>query len=204
MLIQLQDFIVNNKIYIPSDCSIGDNCRININDDYIESFTLVVDRKSILRNLSISIAGHNATLKIGAYSNIRGSIFIRHHNSTVSIGNYTTTVNCSFFALEGKSINIGDDCMFSSNVILRTSDEHSIIDLSKNSRINPAEDINIGNHVWIGEGVTINKGVILPDDVIVGSAAVLTRNEYKSHSIYAGIPARQIRDNVSWNRKLLK
>lgn len=189
---------------MPSDCTIDDSCKINISDECVESFRFYIGSKTVLKNLSINIKGVNALIKIGENASIRGAIYVRHKQSSVLIGNYTTTVNSSFFALEGKTINIGNDCMFSSNVILRTSDEHSIVDLGNNVRINHAEDINIGNPVWIGEGVTVNKGVTLPDDVIIGSSAVVTRNEYQSHSIYAGIPAKLIRNNVSWNRKLFK
>ena len=46
---------------------------------------------------------------------------------------------------EEKSIIIGDDCIFSNNIEMHTTDYHSVTD-DNGKRTNHANDIIIGNH----------------------------------------------------------
>ena len=43
----------------------------------------------------------------------------------------------------GSNLEIGRDCMFSNNVIVRTSDSHAIYDLHINQRLNKTKSISI-------------------------------------------------------------
>lgn len=47
--------------------------------------------------------------------------------------------------------------------------------------------------------VRINKGVVIEPDCIVASHSVVTKT-IKSHSIAAGIPAKVVKSNITWNR----
>ena len=102
--------------------------------------------------------------------------------------------------IEGKNIVIGDDCMFSSDIILRTGDSHSVVDL-QNNRINPSKSIEIGNHVWIGNKVTVNKGVFVPNNSIIGTGAVVTKTFENGNIIIAGNPAKIIKSDINWDRR---
>ena len=62
-------------------------------------------------------------------------------------------------------------------------------------RIHKNKGIEIGNDVWIGANATILDGVHICSHVIVGAGAVVTRDITTPYSIYAGVPAKQIR---SW------
>lgn len=53
--------------------------------------------------------------------------------------------------------------------------------------------IEIGNDVWIGANVTILDGVHICDHVIIGAGAVVTNDISIPYSIYAGVPAKQIK-----------
>lgn len=72
----------------------------------------------------------------------------------LEIGDNAYIVSC-FFAIRDNdtSITIGDDCMFSAQTIVRTSDAHSI--LADGKRINPGKNVVIGDHVWVGYGANI-------------------------------------------------
>ncbi|WP_026879010.1 acyltransferase [Ignatzschineria larvae DSM 13226] len=154
-----------------------------------------------IRNMLIDISGDNNTLVINRRCSLRGSIYIRH-GSKVTIGKCTSFVQALLFALEKCHLSIGEYCMFSSRVYIRTSDEHPIFDLKNDERINPAKDVIIGNKVWIGDNVTINKGVKVNDGNIIGACSVVLKSLKEVNSIYAGTPARLIRTNVSWDRYL--
>ncbi len=51
----------------------------------------------------------------------------------------------------------------------------------------------IGNDVWIGQGVRILEGVTIGDGAVVGAGA-LVAGDLEPYGIYAGVPARKIRD----------
>ena len=123
------------------------------------------------------------------------------HNK-ISIGNYTSTEGrVEFCACESKCINVGEGCMFSHDISVRTTDSHPIFD-ADGKRINEAKEINIGNKVWIGFQSLILKGASIPDGCIVGARSVVTASmDCFSNSLIAGHPAKVIRENVSWIRK---
>lgn len=181
-----------------ADVSNGVNFKIAGSNNRV-----VISKKVILRNISIIISGNNNSLFIGESCNLRGAIHLRQEFSSIEIGAKTTFVGVHLFAMEGRKISIGEDCMFSSGVYARTSDEHSIIDLSNKNRVNPAKDISIGNHVWIGEGVTLSKGSSVPDNCIIGARSVVTKELSSANAIYVGCPAIMVRGNVSWKRELI-
>jgi maltose O-acetyltransferase len=53
--------------------------------------------------------------------------------------------------------------------------------------------VRIGSGCWIGTGATILPGVTIGDGCLVAAGAVVTR-DCESHGMYAGVPARRIRD----------
>ena len=105
--------------------------------------------------------------------------------------------------LEGKRIIVGEDCLFSRNIFFRTGDSHSIIDQNTSKRINPSEDITIGDHVWICQDVRILKGVTIGDNSIVAMGSLLTKNNFPSHSIIGGIGGKIIKSGIEWSPQSL-
>lgn len=194
------DVDLNNEVLIDSSAIFNESVKFKI-----KGFNnkITVSKKTVLRNISVEINGSNNNLFIGEFCNLRGSIHLRQMGSLIEIGAKTTFVNAHLFAMEGKRIVIGEDCMFSSGVYIRTSDEHSILDLTNNTRVNIAKDICVGSHVWIGEGATLSKGSLIPDNCIIGARSVVTKVLHKKNSIYAGCPATIIRDNIRWIRELI-
>lgn len=101
------------------------------------------------------------------------------------------------------SITVGNDCMFSNNIIIRTSDAHTIYDLQTNERLNPAKDIIIGNHVWIAPNSRIMKGAVIEDGVVVGSNTMVTKH-IPSNVLVVGMPARIVKENIGWSSHIYK
>ncbi|HBB2586603.1 TPA: acyltransferase, partial [Escherichia coli] len=120
-------------------------------------------------------------------------IHLRQNNSVIIIDSYTTSVSANIFSMEGSEINIGSNCMLSSSVYIRNSDEHPIYDLESNERINHAKPVFIGNNVWLCEGVTVNKGSIIPDGCVIGAKSFVSKELKRKNSIYSGVPAQLIR-----------
>lgn len=89
--------------------------------------------------------------------------------------------------------------MFSSNITLFNTDAYPILDLQTQKVKNWVHGISIGNHCWLVEKSSVLKNSVIPNDCIIGYNAVVTGKLPKSHSIYAGNPARLIKSGVTWD-----
>ena len=98
-------------------------------------------------------------------------------------------------------IEIGEDCMISNNIIIRTSDSHPLYS-KEGIRFNPARSVKVRNHVWIAPQSTILKGAVIGNNVIVGSKSLVTKT-IMDDCLCAGIPAKIIKENVKWTRDAL-
>lgn len=57
-----------------------------------------------------------------------------------------------------------------------------------------AEPIIIGQRSFIGSQITILKGAEVPDCCIIGARSLLTKKMDRPYSLYAGVPAKYIKD----------
>lgn len=155
-----------------------------------------------LTGCTIVIHGSNNTINIGSHVVFdRVVICIEDNNNTITIGDNTwMNANVELAAIEGTNIIIGKDCMFSSNIYLRTGDSHSILNAGTRLRINPSQDIELGEHVWVGNGARILKGATIGSHSIVSTGAIVTSKEFPGNSILAGIPAKVVKSGISWDR----
>lgn len=165
-----------------------------------------INTEAVLRNLRIEIEGSNNQLILGdgvrVYEN--ASILISGSDSSIVIGDKTTIGSGKIFCAEGNThINIGEDCMLGREIRIATGDFHSVIDIDTNKRINQSKNIMIGSHVWIGFHASITKGSAILDNSIVASYTLVNKEISESNVILAGVPAKIIRRNINWDRKLL-
>lgn len=146
----------------------------------------------------IIIKGSNNTLKIGNNNILRDITFeIIGNNCSISIGENTTIGHNSYLSAKENDIHlsIGENCMFSRNIKIMTSDGHPVF--SNNDRINPAQNITIESEVWLADNVTILKGVTIGSGSIVGINSTLTKSVEKN-TISVGNPAKTIKKNITW------
>ena len=173
--------------------AVGDNNVLNIG------------KNSIIHKLNLYIRGNRVNIEIGKDVIIgkRRSIRCEGDNIRIVIGDNTTmTRDVHICAQEnGTSIELGKNCMLSNNIIIRTSDSHPIYD-DKGERLNPPQNVRIGNHVWIAPESTILKGVTVEDNAIIGSKSLVTKDVLES-TLVAGIPAKVVREKIQWSRENL-
>lgn len=157
---------------------------------------------AMLKNCIMNISGNNNRIVFGANSYAHfADICTEDDGNNIEIGTHTDMCGqIHLAAIEGTSIIIGDDCLFSSKIVFRTGDSHSILDMNGN-RTNPSANIIIGNHVWVGHRVLINKGVEIGSDNIIGTAAVVTKSIPQTNSVIAGIPAKVVKSEVNWDKQ---
>lgn len=162
---------------------------------------LIIHSGVDLQNTVVQMIGDNCTLEIGA-----GCIFQRCHlildqQSSISIGEGTTWASGVLRAEHNTSITVGRDCMFSAEIHVRTTDGHGIFDVATKERINFAANVEIGDHVWIGHTSRVNKGTKIGRCSVLGMFSVAT-GKLDAHSVYAGCPARKVKEGITWSREL--
>jgi acetyltransferase-like isoleucine patch superfamily enzyme len=177
--------------------SIRRQCRIRVsgNDNQIQFAA-----GCRLWDLDLEIVGDGHLLRVGADCQVRGGRWLlEDKGSSIVVGASTTMIGDTLIASEGTRISLGEDCMLSSNVEIRSSDGHSIFNGQTGERLNPAQDVKVGKHVWLGAGVRILKGVTVGDHSIVAAGALVSK-DLPPHCVAAGIPARVLREGVTWDR----
>ena len=164
--------------------------------------SIVIGDGSVLHNSRIVVYGSDHNLVIGNDCIIKNCVFwFEDDHCTITVGDHTSIEGAEIAVTEpGSLISLGEDCMLSFDIDIRCGDSHSIIDTITNSRINFAQDIIIGDHVWLGAHAQVLKGANVGENCVVGTRAVVTSN-IPSNSIVAGIPAKIIRTNTNWKRE---
>lgn len=165
--------------------------------------TVIIGDYARLKNCRFHIEGTGNTVIIGNWCFCdHADFWIEDDGNTISLGEHTALCgDIQLAAMEGTSITIGADCLFSSPVRLRTGDSHSLLDQETGRRLNPSRSITIGKHVWVGTQATILKGAQIPDGCVVGACSLLTGNYSTPNAVLAGVPARELRQNVSWTQE---
>lgn len=152
----------------------------------------------------IHITGNNNTIifEDGCRVGPKCSFWAEGSNITIRIGAHTTFTHTVHFCAQedGLSIEVGEDCMFSNTITVRTSDSHIITDNTTGERINPGKNVKIGNHVWIAPNSIIMKGVTIGDNVIIGTNSMATK-DIPENSLAVGTPAKVVKTNINWHRK---
>ena len=162
----------DNVVEFGKGCRLYD-CKIQIFGD---GNRVTIDHDCVCKGMDIGISD-GSVLKVGHNSHFTGDIHLA--------------------CLEGKSVSIGKQCLFSNDITFRTGDSHVITDLEDN-RINYGRDIVVGDHVWVGQQVVILKGASIAPDTIVGTRSLITNGVYPANVVLAGSPAKVVKEKVNW------
>lgn len=97
--------------------------------------------------------------------------------------------NCCI--LDVSVVKIGNNTMFGPNVQIYTA-THPLEYKARNSGIEYAKPIAIGDNVWVGGNATICPGVTIGNNVVVAAGAVVTKS-FPDDVVIGGNPARIIK-----------
>ncbi len=165
---------------------------------------IIIRNRCRFRNLVIEVIGNNNKIIVGenVFFYEKGYVSIKGDNCIFTIDNNTTVGSSSFFMEESNTtICIGQDCMLGRNISISTTDFHSIIDKESGERLNKAEDIIIGDHVWVGYSVSFGKGTSVGNNCVIGEHSLVTKKFHDDNVIIAGIPAKVIKSGIDWKRE---
>jgi maltose O-acetyltransferase len=100
-------------------------------------------------------------------------------------------INFNCCILDVASVTIGDNCMFGPHVQIYTA-THPLEFKARNSGLEYAKPISIGNNVWVGGSSIICPGVTIGNNVVIGAGSVVTKN-FPDDVAIAGNPAKIIK-----------
>lgn len=155
----------------------------------------------------------NSKISLGSNSKVEiksSPYLIRKLNIEANANNVSCFIDEELSCFNGLSIllhkednlkvTIGKNCMIGSNVSIRTSDVHTIVDKNTKEILNFGKDVVIGNRVWIARDVSVLKGVKIADNSVVGAYSVVTKSLEEENALYVGLPAKKIKSDVEWYR----
>ena len=132
---------------------------------------------------------------------IRHTSFGMENGGIITLGGGISVYrNLNVVAKSGKRVDIGDECMFARDIIIRNNDGHTITDTITGEILNAPEDIKIHDKVWVGTRCMILKGSEISEGSIVGAMALVNKKFSEPNILIAGVPAKKIRENVAWDR----
>lgn len=165
--------------------------------------SIIIEKGAIIKNTTICITGFNHEIVI--HNNVRfvenGRIRIEDTYNRLEIGENTNIIGCFFSIADNNTeIKLGKSCLISANVIIRTSDSHSICNMN-GERINNGKSVYLKDHVWIGYGSTILKGSKIGADSVVGSNSLVAGLNTPNNCVIAGIPAKIVKNDITWTHE---
>ncbi len=163
--------------------------------------SILISPKNRLINCKLHISGRNCRIFVESNCTLKNlELWLEDDGSEIFIGNTTSIEGGHIAATEGESIRIGNDCMFSHRIEIRSGDSHSIFKQETKNRINKAKPVIIGSHVWLGADAKVLKGSVINDGAVIATGAIVS-GVVEANSIYAGNPAKKIKEDVYWDRK---
>lgn len=127
------------------------------------------------------------------------------HGSKVCVEEGATLVTGERFQISAeaqiicnKRIVFGNDVLVSWDTLFMDTDYHSIFD-SEGKKINPDEEIHIGDRVWFGCRSIVLKGAKVGNDTVIAANSCVTKDITEHENvIMGGSPMRVMRENISW------
>ncbi|MDR1976641.1 MAG: hypothetical protein LBQ18_06575 [Campylobacteraceae bacterium] len=203
---------LNNKIIIVKDgkehtvknysCIKGLNLVITGSNNTVKFYLPI-----IIQNSKIYITSNDTYVEIQSSSRLCNvDIYCGYgYHQICKIGRQTT-IEQAKITIDDKNTGliIGEDCMISVGIIIRAADGHTVLDRKTNNILNhPQGLVTIGDHCWIGQNVNLTKNAKLPNNTIVGMAAVVTKSFTEEYTAIAGNPAKVVKRDVTWDRKAI-
>ena len=140
----------------------------------------LVKREEKLRKL-IGQIGANPFIELPVYFD---------YGSNIKIGNNFYS-NYNLTILDGNKVTIGNNVFLAPNVSIYTAG-HPIDKDIRNSGLEYAKEICIGNDVWIGGNTVILPGVKIGNNVVIGAGSVVNR-DIEDNCVACGNPCKVVK-----------
>jgi len=122
--------------------------------------------------------------------------------NAVIVGDVVIGDDCSIWygaVLRGdvNSIIVGDRVNIQDGAVLHTTYEESIVEIGNDVSVGHNAIVHgakVGNDVLVGMGAILMDNAVIPDGTIIAAGAVVLTNQVLEPGVYAGIPAKRIKE----------
>ena len=128
--------------------------------------------------------------------------YARHMGVRVGKGCKIVSLGRSTFGSEPYLIELGDHVEIAGEVCFLTNDGGAWVFRDSHPDLDVVAPVKVGNNVFIGRRATILPGTVIGDNCVIGAGAVV-KGTLEPNGVYAGVPARRIRDLESYREILL-
>ena len=94
-------------------------------------------------------------------------------------------------------IKLGDRVNIQDGAVVHTLYKRSVVEIGNDVSVGHNAVIHgarIGNNVLVGMGAVLLDNAVIPDNTIIGAGAVVLSNQTLEPGVYAGIPAKKVKD----------
>jgi acetyltransferase-like isoleucine patch superfamily enzyme len=212
LLIKLRNILKNkgknNKVIIIKDgkeyvnrwMMVPNGLKINItgNDNVVKLILPMKITKSQIR-----ISSNNAYVEIGSSEHINGLSIVCQNGTnqkcTIGHNNWIGGI-VVWIANDNTRVIVGNDCLISDGIFFEATDFHSIIDIGKKEIVNGQRHaLEIGSHCWLGHKAILTKNAKIPDNTIIGTSSIVTKEFDEPYTVIVGNPAKVVKHNVLFN-----
>ncbi|UDY24359.1 acyltransferase [Nocardioides sp. Kera G14] len=162
---------------------------------------VIVIASDIPNVVSLLVGGDDALIFLGSDCRLTATdIYCGPGSSIVLIGDVIATRCAILDARNGGSIFCDADQLWAADVYIATDDMHRLEDVATGARLNPyGGRIRLGRHVWLCRDVIVSGDVEIGSGSVVGARAMVRNQKVGDQVAVAGVPARVIREGVTWS-----
>lgn len=118
------------------------------------------------------------------------SPFLCDYGSLTELGE-NIFVNSNVYFMDGGKIKLGNNVFIGPNSGFYTA-AHPLDYRSRNTGLEKASPIVIGNNVWIGAHAAVMPGVIIGEGAVIGAGSVVTK-DIPPNTLAMGVPAQPVK-----------
>lgn len=150
--------------------------------------------------IRFTLRGDNQTAVLFSERIMRFNAKMVDAGNTLTIGE-NTYIGGGELSLGRTTVTVAAGGLWSDGVLLQGTDSHGIVDIDTMRVINNVpKHITLKRRVWLGRGASVMKNVTIEEGAIVGAAAVVVKDVPKACAV-AGIPAKVIKERVTWTQR---
>lgn len=173
----------------------------NVRPGFSKSMLIIRGIANKIRTIIVRI--RYPWLKINGFVRIPFSVVLFSPHKNVEFGN---NVQLGHNCLVQCDISFGNNILIARNVSFVGRDDHRFDIVGSTIWNSPRGDsykTYIGNDIWIGHGAIIMGGVTIGDGAVIAAGSVVTK-DVEPYTIYAGNPAKKIRNRFNTDEELMQ
>lgn len=183
------------------------DASIRINFNQTRGCRVFIGHK-VRGDMEINLNGDNSVVYMGDHCDLKQlQIRSRQNDDLIAIGEEVSVAGNNVWVSgygagsRTPAIIVGDDCMFSYDIVIRNTDAHPVFDANTDGQINePKGAVHIEPHVWVGERSNILKDVTVGACSIIALGSTVTRDAPRFSAI-RGVPATaSVQNDSYWAR----